>query len=304
VSNLHHYVPQWYLKGFCDPRTPNGREPFLWVRSVCETIVKRRAPKNLAAENGYYDCTGPDRDKIEKELSAIESRAAFALRTYLHRPVGGRGSVPRDLSIFLAWLGARVPAFRRVFGDGWTDFLLAAKWGHDGLTPPAEYFVSLQHLKTGESRREPVATALPLLRSGAWTALPDQEQYAEFIRLQAWYFDTQHLPNLTWILLTAPTKHSFIVSDRPLVWFIPGQGYADSPAALRYPGVEVTVPLDREHVLLGLPIEAQPPTSVALWQINVRTACFAERFVAGASADAINEALDRLSRLPLAPIHP
>ena len=218
--------------------------------------------------------------------------------------MGARGEVPGDLGVFLGWLGARVPALRRVFEDGWTDFILNAEWGRDHLPAASACTVSLKQPKTGQSRREPVSTALPLLRADAWIAFPDQEQYTQFISLQAGYFNTQHLPGLRWILLTAPPGHSFVVSDRPLVWFIPGTGYADSPAALRQPEVEVTVPLDRGHALLGLPKQAQTPASVAPWQINIRTACYAERFVAGASVDAVNGAFDQLSLLPLAPLNP
>lgn len=302
MKKRHHFIPQFYLKGFCDPETPSGQAPFLWVRAIHSDAVYRRAPNNLAAEIGCYKCEGSDPDQMEDELSAMESRAAFALRSFLNQP-GGSRSVPEDLGNFLAWLGARTPSFRRIAQEGWMDFLCNAPWGTEELPSPTSYAISLRHIASGELRREAVSSALPLLGSGNWIALLDQSQYVDFIRLQAWCFQNR-LPSLTWILLTAPNGHSFLTSDRPLVWLIPGRGFADSPAALKDPGVEVTVPLNSRYALLAFSKEAAPPAEVKVLNINVRTMVYAEKFVAGPSPDGIEAAFSAASRLPLVPLHP
>jgi hypothetical protein len=53
-KRLHHYIPQFYLRGFTDPSAAVGMTPWLWVRHKESSSVVRKAPKNLAAEIGYY----------------------------------------------------------------------------------------------------------------------------------------------------------------------------------------------------------------------------------------------------------
>ncbi len=79
----HHYIPQFYLRGFVDPATPPPQTPYLWVWYKHAAAVDRRAPKNLAWEIGYYAIEahhGLDYATVENELAQVENRAAFALR--------------------------------------------------------------------------------------------------------------------------------------------------------------------------------------------------------------------------------
>lgn len=79
----HHFLPQFYLRGFVDPRTPPGHAPFVWLRDLATGDVRKRSPKNVAVESGYYALdthSGPDYDSVEAELSEMESDAAMALR--------------------------------------------------------------------------------------------------------------------------------------------------------------------------------------------------------------------------------
>jgi Protein of unknown function (DUF4238) len=43
----HHFVPQFYLRGFCDPEVSEGQEPWIWVADFQEQRIERRAPKNV-----------------------------------------------------------------------------------------------------------------------------------------------------------------------------------------------------------------------------------------------------------------
>lgn len=206
-KRLHHYLPQFYLRGFTDPCTPPGNAPYVWVRDVATGFVSRRAPKNAAAESGYYAIergTEKDYASVENELAAMESRAAVALRHYLTAPFGKRGGVPSDLGVFLAWLGARVPWLRRVTREMWAKFII---------------------------------TATTVFRAQVGMA------YQSEVSLQ--YYE----------------------------------GYADSPAALRQPGVEITVPLDATHALIGAGRPLSLGMQIEAADINERTAHFADRFV-------------------------
>lgn len=295
----HHYVPQWYLKGFCEPATPAGREPSLWVRklgaTLADSINSRRSPKNLASQSGYYEYEAPNPDRFEKFLSHMEDRAAFTTRAWLARPSGNRGDPPSELWEFLAWQAARVPMMQRVLEEWWVRLILSTDWEEDGRPSAAEYLICVTNTDTGESQVCSVASARPYLESGAWTSVPSRSQRVDHMRVQAKYFATEHLPKLKPIGLTAPEGHSFVVSDRPLSWCIPGEAASsDLPSVLQHPRVEVSVPLDASNAMLLVHQGAVLPSRVEPWQINVRTAGFAEKFVAGPSLQEIDDTFARL----------
>ena len=79
----HHFVPQFYLRGFCDPGAPEGRGPWLWVADLKDGVVERHAPKNVGKAANYYafpDSAGTASESIERELSRVESAAASVVR--------------------------------------------------------------------------------------------------------------------------------------------------------------------------------------------------------------------------------
>src|SRR5215467_7966171 len=77
----HHYVPQFYLKGFLDPDSVQTADPWLWVANLSIGEVKRRAPKNVAARAGYNAISGStESEPAEEVLSQLESVAAPIIR--------------------------------------------------------------------------------------------------------------------------------------------------------------------------------------------------------------------------------
>ena len=58
MGNFQHYVPCVYLKGFTDPRTPSGQEPYVWAVDLQEKKFKNRSPRKIAGENDYYESVG------------------------------------------------------------------------------------------------------------------------------------------------------------------------------------------------------------------------------------------------------
>jgi hypothetical protein len=296
AKRLHHYLPRFYLSGFTDPGTPHGHAPYVWVRDVATGGITKRAPKNVAAESGYYAVgpgMGPDALSLENELAAMESRAARALRGYLAAPPGARGAVPSDLATFIAWLGAKVPWLRRAAGERWARYLSDAAHGREEVPDDPGFRVSLVNARTGARRREPMEHALALIRSEGWVARADHALCIEVMRLQAWYFRTQLLPALHWALLTAPPGRCFVTSDRPLVWVIPYEGYADSPAALRQPSVEASVPLDATHALIGSGTQLPAGVGVRSDDVKERTARFAERMVISPTLEFVGQRTGR-----------
>jgi hypothetical protein len=281
-KRLHHYIPQFYLRGFTDPSVTGGKTPWLWVRHKEASAVVRKAPKNLAAKIGYYateTADGLDYATVENELAAVESRAAFALRKFLDGPTGHRKIEP-DLSVFIGWLAVRVPWFRRAAEDEWQRFLERVAGGREPLPDDPDFSCSLVNMSTGEQRRFTLAETVLAIKSGTWQARLSKNQLIDAMRVQAWYFRFQHFPRLHWTVLTAPDGQFFLTSDRPIVWYVSDGGLADSPAALKQPGVELTVPVSRRFALLATAEIPHSETRIRPSDINRRTFLFCERFVA------------------------
>jgi len=286
----HHYVPQFYLRGFSDPATPAGHTPFLWVLDKHSGAVARRAPQNLAHAIGFYAANTPqgvDYETLENELSQIESRAAFELRRYLSAEEGKRGAIQPGLATFISWLAARVPAFRRAAEEQWSDFLLAAAHGETQIPDDSDFRCMLRERGGGTVLALPLPDALAAIRSEAWSPCFSTSQYAEVMRVQVWYFRFKHFPALAWTFLTAPDGFSFVTSDRPVVWQVPGAALSDNPGALRHPDVQLTLPLSPRHALLGTPKPPPPGFGISVAEVNQRTIEFAEKFVVGSSASLL-----------------
>lgn len=288
----HHYVPQFYLRGFAALETPLERNPSLWVRDIPTELIVQRTLRNLAVEIGYYAIEtdhGRDYETLENELARIEDQAAFALRQMLSRPVGSRAAMVPEIGTFVAWLACRVPWFKRIAMEGWSKHVDDMAWGRAEVEDDSDFSVLIVNQTTGERRRLLLGATLAAIRSGEWTAKLDQNQVVDVMRLQRWYFQHQHFPRLFWTVLTAPSGQFFITSDRPVVWYVPEKGFADSPAGLKEPNVELTVPLNRDNALLATPSPPPVGTQIRVGDINYRTRCFAERFVASADMTGLTD---------------
>jgi len=81
-SKAHHYVPQFYLKGFADPtRSAQSGKVLLWVYEKGK-IPRLSTPRQEAHENNFYtfeDDSG-QRFSIEPYFARLESEVAPVLR--------------------------------------------------------------------------------------------------------------------------------------------------------------------------------------------------------------------------------
>lgn len=113
-----HYLPQFYLRGFCDPVTPDRQEPYVWLCDLLKDKWKKKAPKNIAAINNYYapDFLGhKERNSMEQLFSEIESHAASIIKTKLINRRCVTYDEKRIIAMFVALLRTRVPYFRNQF---------------------------------------------------------------------------------------------------------------------------------------------------------------------------------------------
>src|SRR5712664_614736 len=110
-----HYITRAYLRAFCDPTTPAGHTPSLWLTDLREGTVKRRAPKNVAVKVDYYSVRRDDGkldDSAERLLSLIESSAIPIIERVVRGQFALTAEDREQLSIFLGFLITRTPGYR------------------------------------------------------------------------------------------------------------------------------------------------------------------------------------------------
>jgi Protein of unknown function (DUF4238) len=297
MATRAHTVPRFYLAGFTSPMKPPGHDPFLFVGSVTDGSVVRRAPKNLSIARGFYDGPGGFEDldaSVETHLSRIEWAAASAIRLLASSPVAGGQQVPSEFWRFIAWQAARTPAWVSI-EEG-----LTADWDPNDrpivVEPPPpgmEYVkdrvrkISLHHQGAGESIASTWDDYKNLFGQG-WRWVPDAADRLEMIHMQAWYFQVRHFPRLHWRLIAPPEGLTFITSDRGISWSANGE-YHVSPSALRHRSAEVIAPLTATRALIGRATAASDPVSAE--EVNARIALSAVSWVAGSTELAVVDAL-------------
>lgn len=107
VTEAHHYIPRFYLKGF----TQNKQ---LWVYEKGK-VPRASKPKDEAQRNNYYmvhDAVGHAPDSVERMLSKIESIVAPTFRRLANPQFEMGQREIEELYSFVALTFVRVPSFR------------------------------------------------------------------------------------------------------------------------------------------------------------------------------------------------
>ncbi|MEN6351155.1 MAG: DUF4238 domain-containing protein, partial [Syntrophomonas sp.] len=87
-----HWIPQSYLKAWCDTNTPTEQTPYVWVFPREGGEGKNKSPENLFYEPDMYTIFKKDGERnlyLEKGLSKIEKQFADVRRRilYKHKPI-------------------------------------------------------------------------------------------------------------------------------------------------------------------------------------------------------------------------
>lgn len=212
-------MPQSYLKRFC--AIPKSKqEPFLWVIDKNKKDQFRRSPKKVAVKSYYYSFTdenGTQNVDVENYLSSVESNASLIIEKLCD------GAVPSDLSleerahlsIFIAFLGHRVPHFRTHWEKQMGDLMK-----HLGIiiASNSAYFNSLMKELIGREEVSPdidIEETRQLLLSGDYNvfakpiiSLQIMSEMTELVSKEIYQFN--------WRILRGDKHNSFITSDDPL----------------------------------------------------------------------------------------
>ena len=100
TARRHHYVPQFYLRGFSDPNLQNEQ---LHVIDKEERRHFVTTPRNIALQRDFnrINIPGYPMDAIERDLAQIEGQVATVLRSIAENATLPEEDTDRDYLIVL-----------------------------------------------------------------------------------------------------------------------------------------------------------------------------------------------------------
>lgn len=253
-SRNHHYIPQFYLRGFT---VPNGKKNQLHVIDKIEGKHYLHNPRKVGVKRDFNSVSIPGHttDEAEKLLSQIDAESAMVLKHVKDTSTLPKGSDMPKLFYFLAMLHGHNLHVRNSFSNSESEIIK-------------------QILRLLVSSRERYESKMKQVY-GEDAEVVDYEKMKQFIdedRFDIKYGHGHHLayelqaidavwPLLArrqWSLLIATEGTSdFVCSDRPVALVRTDIESLDNPnhpytlPGLDMPNTELTAPLNRRMALVA-----------------------------------------------------
>jgi hypothetical protein len=206
----HHYLPQFYLKGFC-------RDEYLWVYDRKTNQVRRQTPINTAIQSHYYSVEDEDGEKnteIESFLSQIEG-----LTKPIIQKVSNKDEISVEekeiLSVFLAFLMNRVPDFEKsvdIMEGHLVKKLSDMMFSDENLT---QSVMDRYAKETGNKIEMSAKELVDFHKRGAYTITIHRNESLRLMLDLSFNF-ADCFRQMDWGFLHAPQKSSYVTTDNPL----------------------------------------------------------------------------------------
>ncbi len=231
-----HIVSKCYLKAWCDPNTPKGHDPFIWLISRDGTSKVKRSPEKSLRKSDIYTLKlndGTTDLRIETTLSQLETKFV-----HLQRKLRERKSIDRHdrayLIAFIATMYSRTDPFAIGMEEAWT--------GVDEMVRHAEELI---RTKAPEDLPKPIFPGQGCRVNSTETSLMVRNARPTAVDA-ALSVLAPLLFRMNLAFFIAPKPAFYLTSDNPCAWFDP-TAYRRPPsargAALTIPTVEVTMPI-------------------------------------------------------------
>ncbi len=249
INMKQHFVPQCYLKAWCDSATPRDQEPYVWRFSKNGLVKKKKAPRKIFRETDMYTIQMPDGSRdyvLERGLHDLED-IFIRIRDEkikLQLPLTVEEHIL--LLTFLSALHNRTKSQRDHHKNQWNQVL--------------DLMDSIKRqMEEGTPEERKAIESITNIPSPASTTL----SYEEVKKLVAEPMLTMLLPKisaevpllhrLSLTIITTELTPGFITSDRPCIWF-DSEAYK-RPPLLRSPGLinpmlEITLPISPSQLVI------------------------------------------------------
>ncbi len=222
-----HLIPNCYLKPWCDPTTPNGQEPYIWIHPAEGGKPRRKSPRKSFTETDRYtieSSSGGRNLRVEDTLADIETKFV-GIREQLEN---AQQLSAEDRFLLCAFVAAMVSRTKPA-GDHW------AKVWNDLRSQASELARAHGSELNAPQLNDTAHNAKALIVNATIHVLAPMLFH---LRAGIYY---------------AEDRGAFITSDNPCVWYDPDsfrRPPASRNAALCYPNVKILLPLSPNSLLL------------------------------------------------------
>lgn len=243
-----HYIPQCYLKAWCDPVTPSGQEPYIWMFSKDGKTKKKKAPKKIFYETDMYTVQMPDGTKdyrLENGLHDLED-IFIQIRDKKIKNTAELTTTEHVLLItFISAMHNRTKVQRDHHKSQWgqvKELMDKMKEFYETATP--------EERRAASGIRPPNGNKSDLTYEDVQKLADEPMQQMLYPQIQA---GVPLLSQLNLAVFNTNTLPGFITSDRPCVWFDP-MAYKRPPLqrapALISPSIEITLPISPNQLIV------------------------------------------------------
>ena len=248
----HHYIPQFYLRGFTKTNSNDGK---LYVFDKSRVRSWDSSPKNAAHQNDFYAIDVNDTDDrmfVEKELSNLEGKWSSVLRWVIENE-----SVPADesfdeLMLFVAFMYSRIPKIRNKT-KGFADKLIKSIKDQMIATPESQKQLRLQLENLGILYSDERYKELISFIKDRECALKNDQSFHIVNMFEGALEVALSLSQRNWQIWKAKDDASdLICSDFPVSLFRPMTDNSPLPPLLASQDTKVIFPINRRIALVGM----------------------------------------------------
>jgi hypothetical protein len=242
----HHYVPQFYLRGFV------GEKDQLFVIDRPSERTFRTPPKNVAAERDFnrVEIEGMDPDAVEKALAEFEGKVAPALERIKEAKSLANKDDRDALMNLISALTIRNPRIRSTINDFIGE--LAQKAMESGLATEERWNSQVAQMKKAEGANVSYADMKKMVEERRHK-IEVAKEFNVAVELDQHDGLVQHLGNRKWQLIVANEgSGGFVTTDVPVcIQWADGKDHGIYSPGFGVAGTEVIFPLSTKLALRG-----------------------------------------------------
>jgi len=241
-ARRHHFLPQFYLKGFCEDGS-------FWVYDRHKSEYRTQTPVNTTIEKDYYlfrNSDGKLDSALEKYLSELEGKSSSIIKK-IHSFELINSQEKKILSEFISIMMFRVPDYKKKHQELRKLILNAIG---DDVAPITKEELSSINGVSPEEQRIPAFELVQELKKIENSSDLSQSEYIRSI-IQNSTIVSNHLLQMSWIVINSPKNSGFITTDSP-VQKLPPPNYSSNDYTsygIASEGVVNTFPLSRSKCL-------------------------------------------------------
>lgn len=292
TKKRHHYIPQFYLKGFVDP----SNEPFIWVYDKDTGEIIRSTARDIAVKRHYFSFVNEqgekDTDTIEDMTSYMENKTSEILRKIFDYKLL-KENEKEVFALFVADMMIRVPGYRKQMEilacEGTNTLMKKLAFNKERF----ESYIKQYEKETGNNFGLPIEQCQQDILDGKYFVKIDQQSSHALAALNFGIL-VKVFSTMKWTFFKTTKEYKFLSGDQPVFYYDP----THSPCSLRGIGlmnknIKVTLALSRKMAALGSWNGCEgyiQANNNDVKNINTRTVISALRFV---FASEKSEALKR-----------